>query len=138
MTGSLYTCQQYQYHLPPPTMKLINIKILIISILCSLLIFIKVKKLIKNSENHPQPQTLPLASISVSNKNKTRFTPKNGTLLLEDQIKDFSERRRHIAEMCGKYKADIGESPLIIFYSILIIYNKSKYELHGLNIIQIT
>ena len=116
-------------------MKLINIKILIISILCSLLIFIKVKKLIKNSENY---QPLPLASISVSNKNKTRFTPKNGTLLLEDQIKDFSERRRHIAEMCGKYKADIGESPLIIFYSILIIYNKSKYELHGLNIIQIT
>ena len=89
-------------------MKLINIKILIISILCSLLIFIKVKKIIYNSENNYNPTTLQLASNIVSNK--TQFTPKNGTLLLEDQMKDYSERRRHIAEMCDKYKADIGES----------------------------
>ena len=89
-------------------MKLINIKILIISILCSLLIFIKVKKIINNSENDYHP-ALPLASKIVSNN--TQFTPKNGTSLLEleDKIKDFSERRRHIAEMCEKHKADIGE-----------------------------
>ena len=89
-------------------MKLINIKILIISILCSLLIFIKVKKITNNSENDDYH---PLASKDVSNK--TQFTPKNGTLMLEDQMKDFSERRRHIAEMCEKHKPDIGEFQLI-------------------------
>ena len=89
-------------------MKLINIKILIISILCSLLIFIKVKKITNNSENDDYH---PLASKDVSNK--TQFTPKNGTLMLEDQMKDFSERRRHISEMCEKHKPDIGEFQLI-------------------------
>ena len=60
-----------------------------------------------NSENDYHP-ALALTRKIVSNK--TQFTPKNGTLLLlEDQMKDFSERRRHIAEMCEKYKADIGE-----------------------------
>ena len=59
-----------------------------------------------NSENDYHP---PVASKIVLKK--TQFTSKNGTLLLEEQMKDFSERRRHIAEMCGKYKAEIGESP---------------------------
>ena len=68
------------------------------------------KNIIKNSENDHNP-TLPLASKIVSNK--TQFSPKNVTLLLEDLMKDYSERRRHIAEMCDKYKADIGESQFI-------------------------
>ena len=62
---------------------------------------------LENYDNHP------LASKVVSNK--TQIAPKNGTLWLEDQMRDFSERRRHIAEMCGKYKADIGETQLIEF-----------------------
>ena len=65
------------------------------------------KKIINNSEIDYHPP-VPLASKIVSNK--TQFTPKNGTILLEDKMKDFSERRRHIAEMCEEYKADIGES----------------------------
>ena len=107
---SLLASPSAQYQLSPATMKLINIKILIISILCSLLIFIKVKKLMYSLENYDNQ---PLASKVFSNK--TQFTPKNSTLWLEDQMSDFSERRRHIADMCGKYKADIGETQLIEF-----------------------
>ena len=61
-----------------------------------------------NSENGYHP---PVARKIVSKK--IQFSSKNGTLLLEEKMKDYSDRRRHVAEMCEKYKADIGESPLI-------------------------
>ena len=87
------------------SMKLVNLKIIITSILCILLIFIKVNTTRHNLEiNNIGTGKI----ISNSSNVKTQYTRKNDKLPLEDILTDFNNRRRHVSDMCEQYKTDIG------------------------------
>ena len=91
-------------------MKLVNLKIIITSILCILLIFIKVNTTRHNLEIDDFDTG---KIISNSSNVKTQYTRKNDKLPLEDILTDFNNRRRHVSDMCEQYKSDIGKYGLI-------------------------
>ena len=101
------------------SMKLVNLKIIITSILCILLIFIKVNTTRHNLEIDDFDTG---KIISNSSNVKTQYTRKNDKLPLEDILTDFNNRRRHVSDMCEQYKSDIGRYRLI-GTSTPILYN---------------
>ena len=69
----------------------------------------KVKMIINNTENYHPPVSIKVVSKSNSSNLKNLIPPKSEKLYLENLLHEYHSRRRHVSEVCGKYKPDIGK-----------------------------